>query len=141
MLWTMEYLSGNYLGFFIKGRCADGSFLSIYYKVFFFQAEDGIRDTSVTGGSDVCSSDLNWYSHSRHWKRRVRLFFPLLFRSTCESLSAPHLRQRAPFGHRRASRKARQVSSVAKVLVTRSEERRVGKECRSRWTRHESKEN
>src|SRR5437762_4401149 len=59
MLWTMEYLSGNYLGFFIKGRCADGSFLSIYYKVFFFQAEDGIRDTSVTGGSDVCSSDLH----------------------------------------------------------------------------------
>src|SRR5437762_8850255 len=25
---------------------------------FFFQAEDGIRDTSVTGSSDVCSSDL-----------------------------------------------------------------------------------
>ena len=25
---------------------------------FFFQAEDGIRDWSVTGSSDVCSSDL-----------------------------------------------------------------------------------
>src|SRR5215813_12776467 len=25
---------------------------------FFFQAEDGIRDADVTGGSDVCSSDL-----------------------------------------------------------------------------------
>src|SRR6266496_6086625 len=25
---------------------------------FFFQAEDGIRDLYVTGGSDVCSSDL-----------------------------------------------------------------------------------
>jgi len=25
---------------------------------FFFQAEDGIRDIGVTGGSDVCSSDL-----------------------------------------------------------------------------------
>src|SRR5437762_8808424 len=25
---------------------------------FFFQAEDGIRDTSVTWSSDVCSSDL-----------------------------------------------------------------------------------
>src|ERR1041385_388452 len=26
--------------------------------LFFFQAEDGIRDVAVTGGSDVCSSDL-----------------------------------------------------------------------------------
>src|SRR5258706_4911911 len=26
---------------------------------FFFQAEDGIRDWSVTGSSDVCSSDLH----------------------------------------------------------------------------------
>src|SRR5260370_34891014 len=27
---------------------------------FFFQAEDGIRDSSVTGVSDVCSSDLEY---------------------------------------------------------------------------------
>src|SRR5260370_4652211 len=33
--------------------------LSMYLSTFFFfQAEDGIRDSSVTGGSDVCSSDL-----------------------------------------------------------------------------------
>ena len=31
---------------------------------FFFQAEDGIRDTSVTGSSDVCSSDLNYLNHA-----------------------------------------------------------------------------
>src|ERR1022692_2253456 len=34
---------------------------------FFFQAEDGIRDYKVTGGSDVCSSDLAtmiWFSAS-----------------------------------------------------------------------------
>src|SRR5258706_10979819 len=30
----------------------------IHVFFFFFQAEDGIRDWSVTGGSDVCSSDL-----------------------------------------------------------------------------------
>src|SRR5207245_7443933 len=29
-----------------------------YMAFFFFQAEDGIRDATVTGGSDVCSSDL-----------------------------------------------------------------------------------
>src|SRR5260370_30960341 len=28
------------------------------FFLFFFQAEDGIRDSSVTGSSDVCSSDL-----------------------------------------------------------------------------------
>src|SRR5437762_10778581 len=39
-------------------------YLSVYYIMissflfFFFQAEDGIRDTSVTGVQDVCSSDL-----------------------------------------------------------------------------------
>src|SRR5690554_3759367 len=27
-------------------------------RIFFFQAEDGIRDADVTGSSDVCSSDL-----------------------------------------------------------------------------------
>src|ERR1039457_40941 len=30
--------------------------------LFFFQAEDGIRDYKVTGGSDVCSSDLRAFS-------------------------------------------------------------------------------
>src|SRR3972149_7543429 len=29
-----------------------------YCLFFFFQAEDGIRDLTVTGSSDVCSSDL-----------------------------------------------------------------------------------
>ena len=28
--------------------------------IFFFQAEDGIRDHCVTGSSDVCSSDLSY---------------------------------------------------------------------------------
>src|SRR6266576_6530072 len=68
--------------------------------VFFFQAEDGIRDLYVTWSSDVCSSDL-------------------------------------PFGN---------CTVIARDAVTgvlhaggdarrgRSEERRVGKECRSRWS-------
>ena len=34
-------------------------FFSIFF--FFFQAEDGIRDRDVTGGSDVCSSDLTLF--------------------------------------------------------------------------------
>src|SRR2546426_8459985 len=39
------------------GICSSRSTcLAAYF--FFFQAEDGIRDYKVTGGSDVCSSDL-----------------------------------------------------------------------------------
>src|SRR6266568_5510148 len=30
----------------------------MFFRLFFFQAEDGIRDGTVTGVSDVCSSDL-----------------------------------------------------------------------------------
>src|SRR6266576_2574064 len=35
-----------------------GSASTATEKIFFFQAEDGIRDLYVTGSSDVCSSDL-----------------------------------------------------------------------------------
>src|SRR2546430_5066433 len=37
-------------------RTADGRAVS--FVLLFFQAEDGIRDLTVTGVSDVCSSDL-----------------------------------------------------------------------------------
>ena len=40
---------------------------------FFFQAEDGIRDDLVTGGSDVCSSDLA--SYTAHFSLRQRPTF------------------------------------------------------------------
>src|ERR1022692_5098129 len=69
--------------------------------IFFFQAEDGIRDYKVTG-VDVCSSDLMQEADLLDQAVIVpfhfcEIFFPL------------------PDLHR-------------------SEERRVGKECRSRWS-------
>src|SRR5699024_11928414 len=70
---------------------------------FFFQAEDGIRDRNVTGVSDVCSSDL---AACCVW-RRVLLALP------CGDVCSAFLGRCAHF--------------------SRSEERRVGKECRSRW--------
>src|ERR1051325_11377603 len=69
--------------------------------IVFFQAEDGIRDTSGDWSSDVCSSDLSS-------RRR----------------SAATIRRRVP----RAS------CARSAERATRSEERRVGKECRSRWS-------
>src|SRR5438046_5536036 len=67
---------------------------------FFFQAEDGIRDWSVTG-VQTCALPIS-------------LSMPSLGSPTCWSPT------------RRASAQKRQRS--------RSEERRVGKECRSRWS-------
>src|SRR3712207_7734333 len=91
---------------------------------FFFQAEDGIRDIGVTGGSDVCSSDLE-----------ALLVLPVRpFRWLCACVSDTVARASAmcviPLG-----RGVRVSLTHAKLgLSGRSEERRVGKECRSRWS-------
>src|SRR2546427_9440897 len=73
---------------------------------FFFQAEDGIRDLTVTG-VQTCALPI-----SGAWARDR------------ESAAARRSRARPP-----ALPPAR-----AAPPRTRSEERRVGKECRSRWS-------
>src|SRR6266576_5246262 len=70
--------------------------------VFFFQAEDGIRDLYVTWSSDVCSSDLIAASYLPS----SRAVIPSAFGS----------------------------EAWKKKSAMRSEERRVGKECRARWS-------
>src|SRR5258706_1712391 len=108
--------------------------------IFFFQAEDGIRYWSVTGvqtcafpissrrrhtrlvsdwSSDVCSSDL---------------------RSPFASLQVPgHISQTAARSPSRVTkhtiyREAIHDPCSENFFPHRSEERRVGKECRSRWS-------
>src|SRR5260363_326826 len=68
--------------------------------VFFFQADDGIRDDLVTG-VQTCA-------------------LPISVSSTAPA--------------RRRVVAARPDSPKARLKVMRSEERRVGKECRSRWS-------
>src|SRR5687767_15437354 len=72
---------------------------------FFFQAEDGIRDKLVTG-VQTCALPIsfNCYLHNEHHSLRI----PPTAVGGCVQL-LPTQR-------------------------TRSEERRVGKECRSRWS-------
>src|SRR5260221_1323306 len=100
--------------------------------LFFLQAEDGIRDHCVTGvqtcafsfssrrrhtrslcdwSSDVCSSDLRC-----RYGNCSTYFHPLF-----EQFPYLHLHGPAESGKSRAA-------------WSRSEERRVGKECRSRWS-------
>src|SRR5437764_6892917 len=76
-----------------------------FFFFFFFQAEDGIRDTSVTG-VQTCALPISPTNRTRSTAR------------ACSSW----LTGRMPYG----IGKSRPVSA-------RSEERRVGKECRSRW--------
>src|SRR2546422_1929083 len=105
----------------------------ILIAFFFFQAEDGIRDGSRDWSSDVCSSDLA---------------------KACglAPIDTVHLAVKDEAGFREDAARGlhlgfegklcihpRQVE-IANAVFTpgpaqiRSEERRVGKECRSRWS-------
>src|SRR5204862_1035538 len=86
--------------------------------VFFFQAEDGIRDLYVTGVQTCCSSDLLSAVGTMKGSR-----------------IAPRMRRlnRTSRNSSSASAIPRTVLSVSAAAVNRSEERRVGKEWRCRW--------
>src|SRR5256885_11042469 len=90
---------------------------------FFFQAEDGIRDYKVTG-VQTCALPI-WST----WSRRSQEIPARVQGTNDESSGAPQLRGcecSIDAGCNRA------LSPAAKS--GRSEERRVGKECRSRWS-------
>src|SRR2546426_3826463 len=92
---------------------------------FFFQAEDGIRDYKVTGvqtcalpiSRSFCST-LGWLKVRRCKRERHRLAASSAIRRTM----------------RRWSRFTAPAPTAAAISTRRSEERRVGKECRSRWS-------
>src|SRR2546422_5988630 len=84
---------------------------------FFFQAEDGIRDVAVTG-VQTCA-------------------LPILGRAGVRFSDLPaearaRLKEWLTLNDNSPSRKAPKLTLGDSVL--RSEERRVGKECRSRWS-------
>src|SRR5438876_2319833 len=91
---------------------------------FFFQAEDGIRDGRVTGvqtcALPICS---RW---RREWQRPRNAPGPATTTRTTGRPSSPMSPTRPM---------PRGATSGSK----RSEERRVGKECRSRWAQYHEK--
>src|SRR5256885_9711436 len=98
-------------------------FGSIFF--FFFQAEDGIRDYKVTG-VQTCALPISgalglWLAApaGRHVARAAALLVTLLTLFCAGQLV---------LGYPAAG------NSVDFALTDRSEERRVGKECRSRWS-------
>src|SRR3712207_8624546 len=82
---------------------------------FFFQAEDGIRDIGVTG-VQTCALPIS------QQRRKLVHSFPL------SPLPPPVVR----LSSARASRA--KEKALHAPFRSRSEERRVGKECRSRWS-------
>src|SRR5438270_4147054 len=74
------------------------------FCVFFFQAEDGIRDLTVTG-VQTCALPIS--GRTWHSERTTGIYMTLLLRP--------------------------------KLVPVRSEERRVGKECRPRWPPYQYK--
>src|SRR5256886_13159777 len=93
--------------------------------VFFFQAEDGIRDLTVTG-VQTCALPISpaWSSPETTHPAKPRMRF------------LTHNRSRAPGSLFGQSRRVAESPSTLRLRATkqRSEERRVGKECRSRWS-------
>src|SRR2546430_6182253 len=89
--------------------------------VFFFQAEDGIRDLTVTG-VQTCALPISYVVRPYHLHDFLEKVSDLLVE--IKVIEAPIRLVRREFG---ALRKKKQA-------LNRSEERRVGKECRSRWS-------
>src|SRR5256885_3795991 len=102
------------------------SVLVIIVVSFFFQAEDGIRDYKVTG-VQTCALPISqncYYGAQR----------PVVQRKLCRTLRRLRLSTRIPSHAQEVHR--RQLEDVRRHgrRPRRSEERRVGKECRSRWS-------
>src|SRR2546422_1088194 len=91
--------------------------MSVFLFFFFFQAEDGIRDVAVTG---VQTCALPIYERKPGTGAGI-CYRGAEIRADTFSRQLPHY---SGFGH----------SARTLAVQRRSEERRVGKECRSRWS-------
>src|SRR2546430_6608921 len=91
---------------------------------FFFQAEDGIRDLTVTG-VQTCALPILRYFTVYGPRQRPDMGFHKFLRATILGESI------AVFGD---GEQTRDFTFVQDAVAARSEERRVGKECRSRWS-------
>src|SRR2546427_6776747 len=95
------------------------------FFVFFFQAEDGIRDLTVTG-VQTCALPISSDSGSSGAGRQLSV----------TGQASPGGGAPAPSGGGRSMLDTGfDVTLLRDVAIgDRSEERRVGKECRSRWS-------
>src|SRR2546425_676798 len=98
--------------------------VGVSQPLFFFQAEDGIRDKLVTG-VQTCALPI---SALKKWRNGVRRR-----RQNTLTTATSMVRRYLP-GCRQSEQKFAGKADFQCVARERSEERRVGKECRSRWS-------
>src|SRR5256885_13258163 len=94
--------------------------------IFFFQAEDGIRDYKVTG-VQTCALPIYLSGRQRadSWRQT---------RKCVRNVAAEALLEKRG-EHQPRGFSTNQVDAIdPRTRYLRSEERRVGKECRSRWS-------
>src|SRR3989454_11868854 len=109
--------------------------LYFLFFFFFFQAEDGIRDYKVTG-VQTCALPICQTGRAALRSHKDRCGSRLL--AECWCLSVPlgmvesRLLQTQPAAPSSPPEPAVRARSI--LVIERSEERRVGKECRSRWS-------
>src|SRR5256885_9570106 len=98
--------------------------LVVCCSFFFFQAEDGIRDYKVTG-VQTCALPISAAKSGAEAQ-----LSGALGRLMAVAESYPALRATENF----QQLQAQLAATENKIATARSEERRVGKECRSRWS-------
>src|SRR2546426_6301278 len=89
-----------------------------YFLFFFFQAEDGIRDYKVTG-VQTCA---------------LPIFYRDVNRNSAVNPGEAIAGARVSLTDDRGARIVFTTNGTGEFRIPRSEERRVGKECRSRWS-------
>src|SRR5690606_41136124 len=98
----------------------------LFFLVFFFQAEDGIRDFHVTG-VQTCALPISAPRRKPPPSPALRTAMRQPKRNPCRHKRSRRLRSRRPL------LAPLQPPAPAPTGHARSEERRVGKEWRSRW--------
>src|SRR5256886_11420125 len=103
--------------------------LHILIVFFFFQAEDGIRDLTVTG-VQTCALPIWDWLEARMAERGLR--------TARELAAALGVANTAVLDWLKGA-DTPSLRSCEKLATYRSEERRVGEKCRSRWSPHHLK--
>src|SRR5207249_5751610 len=101
----------------------------------FFQAEDGIRDRNVTGVQTCALPIWAWAGFTTHDRNRCQVMARIT--ALIYNWWTIYMRLGIPGKHAEAiTSRPLALHGIARRTRHRSEERRVGKECRSRWARY-----